>query len=124
MDTPDSVVARGFIVDLPDLLGQECAPDRTFTGPSDEPGVVAHDGDTQDAACSLDGVTFNGHRADGRESLLWGTDFQTSSIARFVAANPASSAMLLRLAAASSPCSVVDTPGTSPRSIRSWRVHV
>lgn len=53
-----------------------------------------------------------------------GTASRTGFIARVVAANPAPGAAILRVAASSSPCSVVDTPGTSPRSIRSRRRHV
>jgi predicted nuclease of restriction endonuclease-like (RecB) superfamily len=111
-------------VDLTDLIGQDHVPDRAGRWWAGPPGVAPRLRGVQDPGGDLDGVSFFGHHRDGLEPPFGGTTLPSSSLARrWIASSASSSAIRLR-AAVSSAFSTLVSPGTSPRSIRSWRRQV
>lgn len=108
-------------VDLADGIAQPGVPDRPSRPRAAKPAVIARHRHPQQAARPLDGETLRGQRLDGREPAFGPTSpFRSSVARRWIASSVPGSRTRLR-SAASSACSAVVMPGSTPASMRAWR---
>jgi hypothetical protein len=124
VDATSPVAGPAVEVHPTDQLGDECVPDRRSRGWAIMLGVVAGFRDREHAAGEQDGAAYCGHHFDRREAPFGPLRSVSSSEARRWISSSASSSRIRRLAAVSSARSGDVRPGTSPRSICSWRRQV
>ena len=103
-------------VDLADDLLQPPMPDRPSRGRAPKPAVIARHRQPQQSARPLDGKSFRGHHADGREHPCGSTVPLPSSVARRPIASSVSSSRTRLRTAVSSACSAVLMAGSTPVS--------
>ena len=107
-----------------DVLRQPCVTENSCRRRTIQPFIVPRCGDAQNSASGLDRKPFGGDYFDRRERPF-GSDFSfNSSVARRWIASSVSSSRMRRFAAASSACSDVVTPASSPASTRASRRQV
>src|SRR5215217_1759303 len=123
VDPPPPIGPAGVGVDRSHQIGQPCEAELAWRGgtapPHEEPGG----GRVEDATALLGREALAGQLSDDRVLGFGRTPSSNSAAARFTKASSVSNSWIRRLAAASSPRSLVEVPALTPRSMRSWAFH-
>jgi hypothetical protein len=122
-DPPPAVGAPGVDVDGVDEVGQPREAELAWRGSAAPPHEEPGGGHAQDPAAPLGREALSGQLSDDRVLGFGRTPSSNRVAACLTNASSVSNSWIRRLAAANSPRSLLEAPGRTPRSMRSWAFH-